>query len=299
MLQVEAMFASLSSGMMSDTVEFATSASESLVKISQDLDLFVSLGIEPERDKYPCRHSAQTAMLAMSIGTILGLSKDELMDLGIGCFVHDIGMLRIEADLVNSKRSLGQMEFLEITKHPALTFDMVRYNKSVTNGARMVAYQMHERCNGSGYPRQRHARQIHQLAKIAAVSDVYLALVSPRPYRAGRLPYHAMETVLHEARKGLFDADVVRCLLETVSLFPIGSFVELNDTRIARVLRANRGNYTKPVVEAWYPGQLQGDPQIVDLSQEQGLNVTRPLPRIEEQLGAEQTDERFVNDFWD
>lgn len=297
--QVENMFDALTEGMASDTVAIAESASASLVKVAEDLDMFVSLGVEPEQDRYPCRHSMQTAMLAMSIGTINGLSKDELMDLGIGCFVHDVGMIRLSEQLVDAERSLNQMEFLEITKHPAMTFDMVRHLKSVPNGARMVAYQMHERCNGSGYPRQRNARQIHQLAKIAAVSDVYLALVSNRPYRPGRLPYDAMETLLHEARKGLYDADVIRCLLETVSLFPIGSYVELSDSRVARVLRSNRENYTRPVVETWFPGQFQAPSQLVDLSQETDLNVVRPLPSLKTLTDSEGIDEQYINDFWD
>ena len=102
-------------------------------------------------------------------------------------------------------------------------------------------------------PCHRSAAQIHPLAKIAAVADVFVALVSPRPYRPALLHYHAMEQILHGARQGLYDTAVVRALLHTVSLFPIGSLVEINDGRIGKVLRSNRDAYTSPVIETEIP----------------------------------------------
>lgn len=280
LIQVERLFDGLSHGDINFAAPLAALSSESLIRIADDLDLFVALGLEPATDKYPCKHSLQTAMVAMSIGTILGLKPDELIELGIGCLVHDAGMLKISPTLVNAKRSLNRIEFLEITKHPTLTFDALRYVKDVPNGARLVAYQMHERLDGSGYPRRRTANQIHYLAKIAAVADVYVALVSPRPHRAGMLPYHAIEQVLHSARKGLFDPAVVRALLHTISLFPIGSYVELTDGRIAKVVRSNRDAYMSPVVEVIDPGVTGEGGQIVDLYRNRELRISRAVPEI-------------------
>jgi len=106
---------------------------------------------------------------------------------------------------------------------------------------------------------------------------VYVALVSPRPYRSAMLPYSAMEHLLRGSRNGLFDPAVVRSFLQTVSMFPIGSFVELSDGRVAQVLRANAEQYIAPVVqvrEVAAPETMT----IVDLSQEQGLSIMRPVP---------------------
>jgi HD-GYP domain-containing protein (c-di-GMP phosphodiesterase class II) len=215
-------------------------------------------------------------MLAMSIGTVLGLARQELIELALGCLIHDAGMLHVNPAYVNSQKPLGRSEFLEITKHPALTFDLVRQLPDVPAGARMVAYQMHERCNGTGYPRQRSANQIHPLAKIAAVADVFVALVSPRPHREGMLPYHAIEKVLQMASAGELDRDAVRGLIKTVSLFPIGSFVETSDGRIGRVLRANRELYARPTLELWYPSE-PGRIEAVDLAHNDRLQIVRPL----------------------
>ncbi|MEX0714986.1 MAG: HD domain-containing phosphohydrolase [Planctomycetaceae bacterium] len=305
--QLDAMFEQIEAGDARDVSQLSTMCSESLANIVHDLDLFVAMGLEPATDKYPCKHSLQSAMLAMSIGTILGLRAEHLIELGIGCLLHDAGMLRIDEKVVNSIRPLSRVEFLEITKHPLLTYDMMQQLRDMPNGSRMVAYQMHERLNGTGYPRQRTANQIHPLAKIAAVADVFVALVSPRPHRPGLMPYHAMERIIQGTHQGLYDAEVARALLHTVSLFPIGSYVEASDGRVGRVLRSNRDLYTRPVVELSRPG-VPGEAAVIDLSKEPGLSIVRPLeslapaaPAGDDHLADDDrlADEIAAADFWE
>jgi HD-GYP domain-containing protein (c-di-GMP phosphodiesterase class II) len=292
--QVETLFDGLAHGEIQDAAAIAAVSSESLVRIADDLDLFVALGSTPATDKYLCKHSLQTAMLAMSIGTILGLKSSDLIELGIGCLVHDLGMLQIRQELVNAQRPLTQIEFLEITKHPILTYERLRDVKDVPNGSRLVAYQMHERLDGSGYPRRRTVNQIHRLSKIAAVADVFVALVSPRPYRPALLPYHAVEQILHGARQGQFDQSVVRALLNTVSLFPIGSYVKMNDGRVGKVIRSNRGEYTSPVVELWRPDATQWPVELIDLSASNDLSVVEAISAPQSSAAAFESMELAV-----
>ena len=144
----------------------------------------------------------------------------------------------------------------------------------------MVAYQMHERLNETGYPRGFGADHIHDLAKIAAVSDVFTALVSPRPHRQGMMPYYAIKEILYAVNEGLYDADVVRALLHTTSLFPIGSYVSLHDDRVGRVIRSNGGKYTEPVVEVWEQGNLNAQPVIVDVSVDSNPQIVNAIPEL-------------------
>jgi len=255
-------------------------AEQSVKQIAEDLELFVSLGIRPNTGEYPGQHSLQCSMLALSVGTTLGLTKDELLDLGTGCLLHDLGMLRIDSNIYNAPTVLDPIEFLEITKHPGHTFELIRPLEKLSTGARMVAYQMHERCDGSGYPRKRRRGQIHYLAKIAAVADVFVAMISPRPYRPPYVPYHAIEEIIRATRSHQFDPDVVRALLRTVSLFPIGSYVELSDHRVGKVIRANGEQFTRPVVEVWDPLEPSGGPEIVDLANQPELSILRPLSEL-------------------
>jgi HD-GYP domain-containing protein (c-di-GMP phosphodiesterase class II) len=222
-----------------------------------------------------------------------------LVELGIGCLMHDEGMLQVEAQILRSDKVLDRVQFLEITKHPAVTFDMLKDLKNVPSSARLVAYQMHERLNGTGYPRQRHACQIHPFSKIAAVADVFVALISPRPHRPGMLPYHAVEELIRGARNGLFDGSVVRALLHTVSLFPIGSCVEMNDGRVGRVVRANGKAYTRPVVELWAPEVVQPQVDIVDLAAASELAIVRPVAEVQNSQEPDEAEVRFQEDFWE
>jgi HD-GYP domain-containing protein (c-di-GMP phosphodiesterase class II) len=234
-----------------------------LADIKVEFDEFVSRSILPIVNDYPSRHGTQTAMLALAMGSLMGLSKTDLQELAFGCLLHDSGMLLIPKRLHQVSTGLSISDRLELQKHPILASDLLASIRDVPHGAKMVVYQMHERMNGTGYPRQRQGTQIHQLARIAAVADCYLAMVSPRAFRTGLEPYHAMEKMLFATRQGLFDPGAVRALLHAVGLFPIGSAVRLNDGRVARITRSNRDAFERPVVELI---QLTGSiPQIKTL----------------------------------
>lgn len=243
---------------------------ESLDEISRDIDLFVMLGIMPDPNDFPARHGLHTAMLAMSIGTNLGLDRANLVALGTGCMVHDIGLSRLRQDLIRNDKPLTQAAYLELSKHPGITYDMLQQVDGHAGLARLIAYQVHERCNGTGYPRRRERNQIHPLSRIAAVADTYTALISPRSYRPPHLPYDAVKELLKGVQNGLFDTTAVRGLLQTVSLFPLGSFVELCDGRVGRVVRSNVIEYARPIVEI---GGV-----LVDLSQNNDAQIVRAIP---------------------
>jgi HD-GYP domain-containing protein (c-di-GMP phosphodiesterase class II) len=258
-----------------------TTTQESLRRASDDFDLFTCMGINPGETSEISAHSMNTAILAMAIGAKLGQDAQTLADLGLGCLVHDVGMLKVERTLYTSKEYLDPRDFVEVAKHPVVATDMLYKNmQQVPLSVRMVVYQMHERCDGSGYPRGRTSESIHPLAKIAAVADVYVALVSKRPHRPAMLPYFAMTKMLEDVKAGLFDSQVVRALLQTVSLFPLGSLVELNDGRVAKTVRSNGPAYDRPIVEAWERKALNAPPELIDLGARQELKICKPLTSL-------------------
>jgi hypothetical protein len=149
----------------------------------------------------------------------------------------------------------------------------------------LICYQVHEKIDGTGYPRGRQRDKIHPSARILHVADVYLALISARPFRKALMPYAAIECLLRQARAKMVDADAVRGLLHVLSLFPIGSLVKLSDGSTARVLRRNGSNYSSPIV--LIVEDANGDPtdpldesQIIDLSQH-NLKIAAALPSSE------------------
>lgn len=290
--ETRALFENLKTGGDVDGKAVVSSANQSLLQMTDDFDLYVSLGITSKAAGYPHGHSVKSSRLSMAIGTTAGLSEKKLLELGLGCLVHDVGMLRINRALYESEKVLNPVDFLQITKHPSYTFDMIEHIMELPVGSRMVAYQMHERWNGSGYPRHREGRQIHPLASIAAVADVFVAMISDRPHRRAMLPYFAIQEIMFDTNRGMFDPQVVRQLLETLSLFPVGSYVEMSDGRIGKVIRANGKHFCQPIVELWAPQTDGTEFEVVDLAQESGasaLYIQRAIPLSESKTsGVEQ-----------
>jgi len=89
-----------------------------------------------------------------------------------------------------------------------------------------------------------------------------------------------MAKMLQDVKAGLFDSTVVRALLHTISLFPIGSYVELDNGMVGKVIRANGPAYDQPIVEARWRHRRLDDPQIIDLSQEK-LKVVKALTSLD------------------
>jgi HD-GYP domain-containing protein (c-di-GMP phosphodiesterase class II) len=242
-----------------------------------DNDLMVCLGINAVGTDYPNRHSVHSAILSMSIGITMGLDEKTISEMGLGCLLHDIGMLAV-AEHADTPRNFEVKQFMEIATHPVHTLELIqRQYNSVPDSSKMVAYQIHERCNGSGYPRGRTGDAIHDLAKIAMVADTYVALTTRRRHRPAMTPYYAVLKVLEEVREGQFDPTVVRGFIQTVSLFPIGSYVCFDDDLYGKVLRKNVNQYDRPVIEAWNASDPSQEPYIVDLAVATDWPTPRPI----------------------
>lgn len=251
---------------------------ESVEQLVTDLDLYVKLALEPKESDENHQHCVRVSQLSMSIATVMSCSEEEVHQLGMGCLISRVGFTPEMQDLMESQRKLTVVEMLEVKKGPARTFNAMEKVSDIPVGARQVAYQIRERFNGTGYPRGRAGSQIHKLARIAAVADVFVALTSPRPHRAPFQPYKAVEQILADTKKGMFDPRVVRGLLCTVSLFPIGSCVLLNDGRFASVMRTNPKSFGRPVIRIIGSDDgLQVPEEVIDLSKQDDLEIIQAL----------------------
>ena len=250
----------------------------SFSQMMQDMDLFVLEGITPVALGNFCRHGLQMSSLAMAMGTQLGLQREHLSQLCIGCLVHDTGMVKINTSGIVGHLPSRPIDSLELRKHPVITYNLLSESNEFSMISRMVAYQIHERCDGSGYPRGQKQNQIHPFAKIAAVADEFISLVSLAAANAEVHPYQAVEQLIYGASRGIFDSSAVRALLQSISLYPVGSAVELNQGQLATVLRTNRQQYDAPVVSVLHP---DGKTQIFNRQEHDDLRVIRAIPHAE------------------
>ena len=241
--------------------------------LAEDYRGAVSLAVQPLYDSYPVRHSVQSSLLSMAMGIEAGFSEDELRGISLGSLVHDVGMLLLPARMLNVD-VMTDRDRRELVRHPLHAASALE-RQGASTAAHEVAAQIHERLDGSGYPRNLKESAIHRLARYAAVSDAFLGMISPRPHRAAHEPYHAVEEILFAAHRGRFDAAAVRTLLRVVSLYPVGSCVWLNDGRVCRVLYSNPELVDRPVVLALDLHRDPPTPEVVDLGARPELNVVR------------------------
>lgn len=216
-------------------------------------------------DDYTFSHNINVATLAMVLGQALGLSRDQLHDLGAGALLHDLGLLRVPGRILHKEGKLTPEEFLEITRHPRLGVDLIGPSRDLSAPAREVILQHHERFQGKGYPHGRAGDRIPLLARICAIADAFDAMTSDRPFRPALTPYQAMRAML--AQTGThFDPEILRVFLGKMSLYPPGTQVILQDGSPAVVVRGNAGLLIRPVVRLLQP--RPGQPAVIDLARD-------------------------------
>ncbi|MEM9702239.1 MAG: HD domain-containing phosphohydrolase, partial [Planctomycetota bacterium] len=181
-------------------------ADAALADLAEDRDLFTCLALSPRGGNWVTRHGVHASRLGAALGAAMGLDRPTLRELVIGILVHDAGMLRIDPALYETPGPLGSAAYLEITKHPVLVFEALQHARGLPARSAFIAYQIHERCDGSGYPRRRTSQQMHALAKIAAVADEFVALSAARSYREALTPHHAVRHILKDAGAGALDS---------------------------------------------------------------------------------------------
>jgi len=253
-------------------------AVEDFVKLTTvDVDLLpLIVAMQTAEGEYLFDHCVNVSLLSMAVGAHLGLDRGKLVELGTGALLLDVGMLKISDAIRLAPRKLTADERIEVKRHTLYTLDSLQRIEGLSSVVPFVGYQVHERTDGTGYPRGRSGMFIHQYAKIAAVMDVYSAMTRPRPHRSAIPPYLAMKQILAEGSQGKLDRSVIRALLDCLSLFPVGSIVELEGGTRARVMRANPGNHTRPIVVE-VDSQNEPSGMAIDLTKETSTRVVRVL----------------------
>ena len=245
----------------------------------EDSDALVALAASPYQSHYPSRHGVHLASLAIAIGGEMGLGRQSLINLGIGCLIHDVGMRSVGVGLFETKEPLTSGQLRRLADHPVKAIGVAtQFGDAISIDTRMVVYQIHERCDGSGYPRGYQADQIHPLAKIAAVADAFVGMVSTRKHRVAIQGYRANLALLEELKRQRFDAKVIRSLLKATSLHPIGSRVRLSNEYLGRVIRSGGDNFVRPTISMWRSDRQESESTFVDLAQDQSINITQSLP---------------------
>ncbi|MAT16376.1 MAG: hypothetical protein CMJ46_14025 [Planctomyces sp.] len=279
---LQSMLTDATNGNLKDCDAIAVMAAQYLKEMAVDTENVLTSVIGNQVPGEVAASSLESALLAMAIGIEMDFDADNIKSLGIAALTHDWGMAHVSPDLLALPRKLSRVERLEIERHPIYSMEMLQKVASVPKIVPLIVYQVHERYNGTGYPRGRRGNSIPIFARIIAVADIFISLTAPRPWRPAVTRYGAMECMLHHSRERSLDPDVMRALLRIQSLFPIGSFVTLSDGSVAQVIRANRNNYTQPILQLVQmadgsPADPNAEGNVIDLGASE-LKVEQALP---------------------
>jgi HD-GYP domain-containing protein (c-di-GMP phosphodiesterase class II) len=235
--------------------------------------------IEPAPDKnYLATHSVRSTIIAIIIGTYLKLPNHRLLELGIAAIVHEAGMLKLPSQLYLSNRALNPQERKAILTHPILGYTLLK-SLDFPLAVCLAALEHHERVNGTGYPRQLAGEKISLYSKIIAVACSYEALSSKRPHKEAKDGYTGMLELLKNEGKQ-YDDTVVRALVLSLSIYPIGLYVLMSNGKKGQVIDVNPENPKFPIVEIFGDVTPDGRNKTVQTSPNE-LSIVRPLNRSE------------------
>ncbi len=230
-----------------DLAAITSIVEQMIAEMDGNSNVIFGLSVLRTVDNYTFVHSTNVAVLSLLLGSTLHYSRDELRTLGIGAILHDLGKIKTPPEILNKPGSLDGGEMSIMQEHARAGFDLLRERLDVSLFSAHIAFQHHERLDGSGYPRGVSGANIHEYGLIGAVADVYDAITSDRVYRPRNEPLKAAEFLVNG--KGIhFEPRLVAKLLSKVALYPNGTIVLLKNNCLAVVSGQNPDDIRYPKV---------------------------------------------------
>lgn len=233
-----------------------------------------------QQSHYLPLNAAHCTILAVQMARGMGHQGEELIQLSVASLVHDIGMQKVPLELLDKPGKLSKEEFAAVQTHPDVGARLLIQCAPQHPWLAKIVRDEHERENGQGYPQKLRADEIHDLAKVIGVADIYDALISPRPYRRTFSPHEAVQELLDCQDQLGYPRQVIRALIQQLSLFPVGCRVRLSSDEIGRVIQGNSRSPLRPVVEVLFDpaGQALELHRVVDLNTNPLLSIVASLP---------------------
>ena len=264
---LDKIFDTLRSGGQNDISSVQKAVSPLIEGVFRNQEAVAALLRLKESGEYRYHHGVSMAVWAAIIGRHIGLHRDELEKLAVGCAMCDIGMTQLPPELLDQTENLTEAQLRVVRAHPSMGAELVSKSKNVDMEILGIIENHHERMDGSGYPRGIEGSAIPLLARIAGLVDTYDAMITARPYAGARTSHEATQELL-DSKGHQFQEALVEQFVQAIGLFPTGTMVELNTGEVAIVVAQNTTRRLKPelVIVLNAEKERLASAKVVDLS---------------------------------
>lgn len=220
-------------------------------------------------------HAIRSAVVATSVSIRLNMPEDKLVELATATILHEIGQIKIPPQFYLKDYKLTASEKAQLNTHPIISYNILK-EANFPLSIQLAALEHHEKENGTGYPRHVTGDKISLYSKIISVACSFEAITAPRSYKDERTTADAMLELLKNENRA-YDPIVLKALVVTLSIFPIGSYVYLSNGKIAQVVSTNPSDPLNPIV------QIAGDssPEGKITTGAMGVKIIRAMNKKE------------------
>ncbi|MDE2000167.1 MAG: HD-GYP domain-containing protein, partial [Burkholderiales bacterium] len=212
----------------------------------------VSLARLKTSDDYTYMHSVAVCALMVALAKQLDLNEADTREAGMAGLVHDLGKALMPHEVLNKPGALTNEEFAIMKKHPEEGHRLLVEGRGVGPVPLDVCLHHHEKINGLGYPHKLKGDEISLYSKMGAVCDVYDAITSNRPYKAGWDPAESIQKMAQWSKEGHFDERIFQAFVKSIGIYPIGSLVKLKSGRLAVVMEPGSTSLVCPIVKVFF-----------------------------------------------
>ncbi len=220
-------------------------------------------------------HAVNVTVISLLLGKAFGLPEADMLDLGVGAMLHDIGKLDVPERLRHREDHFSASEALVYQEHVAHGLAQAR-RMGLSEGARKIVEQHHEHADGSGFPLRLGSDRMSVAARIVALVNRYDNLCNPNIPSRALTPHEAL-SLLFAQGKSKFDATILGGFVKMMGVYPPGSAVQLTDERYAIVVAVNSNRPLKPRVLVHDLGVGPDEALLLNLEAEPQLSIRRSL----------------------
>jgi len=243
-------------------------------KMAGDQEVCIRLLTEAAGDR-AASHAVNVTLISMLMGKSFGLTEAEMLDLGVGALLHDIGKLDLPARTRHREEHFTASEAKLYEAH--VTHGVSHALKmGLSSGATLVIAQHHEHADGSGFPLKLGSERMTPASCIVALVNRYDNLCNPSVPVKALTPHEAL-SLLFAQGKNKFDAAILNAFIKMMGVYPPGSVVQLTDDRYGMVVSVNSARPLKPRVTVFDPSLPDDEAPVVDLERSPNLGIRRSL----------------------